>query len=557
MISVLKHIQITIALLKGYGIRKIVISGGNRNIPFSESIVHDSFFECFYHADERTAAYFALGLATKSKETVVLSCTSGTALANYVPAIAEAFYQHVPLLVISADRRPLLLNQNEDQMINQVGIFSNFIKKTVDLPEVHGPHTRWGCRRLVCEAINEVKHHIPGPVHINYRVGDESFKFEEGTLVEPDLGIRLIDGSNDIEIDNLVLELKKYKKIAILCGQSSKLSDSECDSIDLFCERFNAVAIVDGLSNANKLKYKVNIVNFNRAKPRWTENIDIFPDLVIQINGRTTFGVNGRFRANASRFDFWLVNNDGSISDLFRKINKVIECNYQVLFNKLSRHISNERKILTYYETFSREISSIDDFPEMDFSNFYVTKRMVEVIPEGSLLHLGILDSLTQSLLFINKDIECYSNRATWGIDGSLASFLGQAFLHKGLSFIIIGDLSFFYGMNALWTRHVKNNVRVLVNNNNGTSTIEDNAKRFKLDLKVWGNFQGTDHNATVKGWVESLGYKYISASNLESFNTNLPVFMSDSDKPIVFEVFTKNSVNNRVKAITRGYADK
>ena len=335
MRSSIKHIQIIVSLLKGYGIKKIVLSGGTRNIPFSESVIHDPFFECFYHFDERTAAYFALGLAVKSKEIVVLSCTSGTALANYVPAIAEAYYQHVPLLVLSADRRPLLLNQNEDQMINQPGIFDNFIKMSIDLPEAIGPHTRWGCRRLICEGINELTHHNLGPVHINYRIGDEGFKFEEG-IIDPDIGIKLIQELNEENVTTLKNELSKYSRIAILCGQSSVLTQKQCDSINNFCDKYNAIAIVDALSNAYQLKCKVNLVNFNRANPRWIENEELLPDLVIQINGRTTFGVNGKLRAKISKFDFWLINNSGFISDLFKKLDKVIECKFEDFFNKVS-----------------------------------------------------------------------------------------------------------------------------------------------------------------------------------------------------------------------------
>ena len=183
---------------------------------------------CFRNSDD---CFYSLGTSDKSKEIVVLSCTSGTALANYVPAIAEAYYQHVPLLVLSADRRPLLLNQNEDQMINQPGIFDNFIKMSIDLPEAIGPHTRWGCRRLICEGINELTHHNLGPVHINYRIGDEGFKFEEG-IIDPDIGIKLIQELNEENVTTLKNELSKYSRIAILCGQSSVLTQKQCDSIN-------------------------------------------------------------------------------------------------------------------------------------------------------------------------------------------------------------------------------------------------------------------------------------------------------------------------------------
>lgn len=561
MISSVKSIQIIVGLLKGYNIKKIVFSGGTRNIPLMESIIHDEFFECFYHADERTASYIGLGLAVKSNEIVALSCTSGTALANYCSAIAEAYYQHVPLLVLSADRRPYLLNQNEDQMINQPNIFANFIKKSVDLPEAAGPLTSWTCRRLVCEAINELRHGVDGPVQINYRIGDENFKFDSALTVMPDYGIKLYQDLSKSTVLNLYNELQKYKRIVVLCGQSTVHTKEFREQLDLFCSKFNAVAIYDALSNiGDKLNYGLNIAAFNRAKPSWKNDEDLFPDLVIHIDGRTTFGVNGSFKSKKNSFAYWYVNKSGEVSDFFRNLSKVIQGDATVFFKSINDIASNytERYSNSYLNKFKVAVSSLPPFPEMPLCGLRVCKDLMEAIPNNSLVHLGILDSLNHGLYFLdNPSVQCYSNRATWGIDGSLASFVGQSYLHNGLSFMLMGDLSFFYGMNAIWNSHIKSSVRILVNNNNGTSTIESNARRFGLDLDAWGRFQGEQHNTSVKSWVESLGFKYLSAKNLSEFKKNLLVFTESSDRPIVFEVFTDNAVNHYIKSSTTGYFDK
>lgn len=571
MISMYAHIVQLVSQLKAYGIKKVVFSGGNRNIPLQETIISDPFFECYSHLDERTAAYFALGLAVKSNEIVAISCTSGTALANYTPAVVEAFYQKVPLLILSADRPPLLLDQNEDQMINQTDIFKNFVKKFVNLPFVHGPHTTWGCRILITEALNQLRHHGDGPVHINFPIEDSGFKFKDG-IAPVGTPIPLLSPFVKSHKEYLLNRIKNFKRIAIMCGQTNGLSKEESDLINKFCVKYNAIVIADALSNVQDLTHVINLALMNRNHPKWVEAQNLFPDLVIQIGGRTTFGVNGRFRANKNLFEYWLVSSSGNIADLFRNIKCVIESDILNFFEMFSsdeesikhksglfgKRLDSTTLLSQYYTTVRSYLDKCIGFPKIPYSNIYSTKRLMESIPAKSLVHLGILDSLNHGLLFLNKNnVECYSNRPTWGIDGTLASFLGQAYLHDNLAYLLIGDLSFFYGMNAIWSHHIKNNVRIMLNNNNGTSTIEPNAIRYKIDVNNWGKYQGTRHNATAKGWAESVGFKYLEAHNQSEFEEKLKEFHSKSDKPVLFEVFTDNKVNHSVKSSTSGYMDK
>lgn len=168
MYTELKSYQIIIALLKKWGIRHCVLSAGSRNVPFVHSIEKDDFFKCYSVVDERSAGYFALGLAQQIQEPVVISCTSSTATCNYWPPVAEAFYQGVPIIIMTSDRNPAMLGQWEDQMIDQVGMFDRHVRKSVNLPSEINNQDDWiYCQRLVNEALLELNHHGSGPIHIN------------------------------------------------------------------------------------------------------------------------------------------------------------------------------------------------------------------------------------------------------------------------------------------------------------------------------------------------------------------------------------------------------
>ena len=167
MYTELKTYQYIIALLKEYGIKHCVLSAGSRNVPFVHSIEEDPYFHCYSVVDERSAGYFALGIAQELNEPVVISCTSSTATCNYWPPVAEAFYQGVPLVVLTSDRDPEMLGQWEDQMIDQVGMYDRHVRKSVNLPIINNYDDEIYCQRLINEALLELNHHGTGPVHIN------------------------------------------------------------------------------------------------------------------------------------------------------------------------------------------------------------------------------------------------------------------------------------------------------------------------------------------------------------------------------------------------------
>ena len=184
MYTELKTYQLIIALLKKYNIKHCVLSAGSRNVPFVHSVEEDDFFKCYSVVDERSAGYFALGLAQETNEPVVISCTSSTATCNYWPAVAEAYYQGVPIIVLTSDRNPSMLGQWEDQMIDQVGMYDRHVKKSVNLPIINDVDDEYYCERLLNEALLELNHNGTGPIHINVPMKSYNNSFNIKTLPE-------------------------------------------------------------------------------------------------------------------------------------------------------------------------------------------------------------------------------------------------------------------------------------------------------------------------------------------------------------------------------------
>ena len=220
MYSDKKNIQELVALLEAHKVRKIVLCPGSRNAPIVQTIVNHSYFSCTSVTDERSAAYIALGLALNGGEPVAVCCTSGTALLNMHPAVAEAYYQQVPLVVISADRPEAWIGQMDGQTIPQPNAFGKLVKSSVNLPEVRSDEDKWYCNRLVNEALLELYHHGRGPVHINVPISEPLFDFNTTELPSARV-ITRYEGLNmyNREYDDLIEKLNGYSKRMMIAGQ--------------------------------------------------------------------------------------------------------------------------------------------------------------------------------------------------------------------------------------------------------------------------------------------------------------------------------------------------
>ena len=367
MYTELKTYQLIIALLKKYGISHCVLSAGSRNVPFVHSIEEDPYFHCYSIVDERSAGYFAMGLAQELNEPVVISCTSSTATCNYWPPVAEAFYQGVPIVVLTSDRDPAMLGQWEDQMINQVGMYDRHVRKSVNLPIINSRDDEIFCQRLVNEALLELDHRGTGPVHINVPMKSYNNSFNVKTL--PD--VTKIDclGINDDDAvwDKKIEKLKAARRILVTCGQNSYVSPKLQDGIRQFFEKYNSAVVLDYMANV-ELEEGINTTVCMDARYITDKKTkELLPDIVISFGGNIFSGIKEQFRKFAGQFEHWLVQEDGRVVDLYKSITTIFECKPECFFEYCDRHASGSMNDRKYYEEFRNYADSVI-VPEFEWS---------------------------------------------------------------------------------------------------------------------------------------------------------------------------------------------
>lgn len=563
--SDIKSVQALIVMLKEYGVRKIVLSPGMRNVPIVHSVEQDDFFQCYSMVDERSGAYFAMGLSQESGEPVAICCTSGTAAVNYGPAVHEAFFQNVPLVVITADRNPYYLYQLEDQSLPQSNLYDGVCKKAVTLPIIKDNIDYWYCTRLLNEAFLELNHKGRGPIHINVPIeaNINSFNTEELPGLTPIKRITLGKCTAD-DKEMLKNKLKSFKRILVIYGQSTPVSEEQKLLIENFVSHYSGVIAVEHISN---LKCK-GTINTYLACSVLTDDVfeKIAPDLVISMEGQYLSPLRSLLMRCKKSFEHWCVNESGAVVDHLRKLTHVVEASAEDFFGVFNDSdtfniIENE-----YLNLWNERLGKLNDAEVYDFpySNNYAVLKVMQKVPKGSLMHFGTDTIVRLSQCFkLDESITAYANRGTTGIDGSLSSFIGQAAVSDKLSFLLIGDLSFFYDMNGLWNRYVGKNIRILMCNNEGGETFYWNGAKVISTRHV---HIAAEHFSTAEGWAKSQGLRYLSARNKEEFDSHLPEFLSkESDRPILFELFTKKDQDaaimddfyERCRLILYGIEDK
>ncbi|MFI3319814.1 MAG: thiamine pyrophosphate-binding protein [Rikenellaceae bacterium] len=530
-----KGAQIIISLLKQYGVRKIVASPGTTNLVLVASMQSDPYFEMYSSVDERSAAYIACGLAAESGEPVALSCTGATASRNYMSGLTEAYYRKLPIIALTATQSVARIGQHVPQVIDRSVLANDITRYSATLPYVKDEEDIWDCEVKVNKALLECRRNGGGPVHLNLQ-----------TKYSPDYSVKELPKYR--KIDRVTLadkfpELPKGK-VAIFIGSHAKMSDEQISAIDNFCASHDAVAFCDHTSSYNG-RYAVNF-----SVVSGQVNLDVrktySPDLLIHIGEVSgdyySMGIVGQAKV-------WRVNPDGEVRDTFRKLTSVFEMPIEFFFNHYSQpNESNNSYLLLCQDAISQIRASI---PELPFSNVWIAQRIAHLIPDGSVVHLGILNSLRSWNFFdLPKSVYSMSNVGGFGIDGCTSSLIGAS-LHnrEKLYYLITGDLAFFYDMNVVGNRHVGNNIRILlVNNGKGTEfrNFGHPAARFGEDADAYMAASGHYGNKSpelVKCYAEGLGYEYLTASSKEEFDKVYSRFLTPTvtDKPMIFEIFTNN----------------
>lgn len=529
-----KNAQIIIALLKEHGINKIIASPGTTNMALVASMQNDSYFEMYSAVDERSAAYIACGLAAETGQPVVLSCTGATASRNYMPGLTEAYYRKLPILTITSTQAISKIGHHIAQIIDRTTVPNDVVKLSVTLPIVKDVDDLWDCEIKVNKAILELKRHGGGPVHINLPT-TYSKLFETKELLKHRVIERISPIGNYPELP--------YGKIGVFIGAHAVMTKVLTNTLDLFCEKNNAVVFCDHTSNY-KGKYRLL---FSLAACQKLLDYSLYrPDILIHIGE-----VSGDYYSlEIKGKQVWRVSEDGEIRDTFQKLRYVFEMPTQTFFEYYSQKSSCETN--NYFLECTNELTKLNGkIPELPFSNVWLASKMAHLIPDNSTIHFGILNSLRSWNFFeLPNSVLAASNVGGFGIDGGVSSLIGASFANRNkLYFCVIGDLAFFYDMNVLGNRHIRNNLRILlVNNGKGTefkhythagSEFGEAADRF---IAAAGHF-GNKSKTLVKHYVEDLGFEYLSATNKYEFEQVYEQFLNKeiTDRSMLFEVFTNS----------------
>lgn len=544
MYSDKKNILQLVALLQAHGITQVVLCPGSRNAPIIHTLSSHSGFTCHSITDERSAGFFALGLSLNSRNPVAVCCTSGTALLNIHPAVAEAYYQGIPLVVISADRPAAWIGQMDGQTLPQPGVFNMLVKKSVNLPEIHTDEDEWYCNRLVNEALLATEHHGRGPVHINIPLSEALFQFTVDSLPMARVISRHIGfNENDEKGKVLIKRLNSYSKRMVVVGQMNQSRIYEKQ--DISAEGNYFVRIAEHIGNQKISEDAVD--NFDAILYTTSEEThkQLAPELLITYGGHVISKRLKQFLRQHPPKEHWHVSVDGEIVDLYRSLTAVIEMEPLEFMEKIRGVLEVENQ---EYTCKWKELGKMLPEPDLSYSEMSAIGALIKVLPESCILHLANSSAVRYAQLYkVPSAIEVYCNRGTNGIEGSLSTAVGFAAASDKLNFVIIGDLSFFYDMNALWNNNYSSNLRILLLNNGGGEIFHTLPG---LDTSVKSHsFISAPHQTSAKGWALECGFIYRQVKDDEQLTEAIELLtqIKGVEQPVLVEVFTDKDIDTGV----------
>lgn len=527
-----RNVQIVIALLKAHGIRRVIASPGTTNMTFVVSVENDPWFRMWSSVDERSAAYLACGMAAETGEPVVISCTGATASRNYMPGLTEAYYRKLPVLAITSTRGNHKVGHLIDQQIDRRALPNDIAMESVTIPMVKDREDERMCEIEANKAILALKLNGGGPAHINMY-----------TKYGHDFSVKEIPHVNAIyrhtAFGEELPQMPREGRIVVRVGSHADFSERLTKAVDKFCATYDAVVLCDHTSGYRG-KYEVHC-QMVCGQRQWHSPL-AEANLCVHIGEVSGDAFNVRAK------HAWRVSPDGKLRDTFGNLRRVFMMDEATFFERYAAEGGNHTELL---DAMTEEVEMLKaKLPELPFSNIWMAQHMVDKLPKGCELHLGILHSLRSWNFFkLPAGIQAKCNVGGFGIDGGVSTMMGASFACPDKLFIgIFGDLAFFYDMNVVGNRHVGNNVRILlINNGKGNEFRNYNHPCYFLGeeadryVAAAGHYGNKSHQL-VKDYATDLGYEYLTASGKEEFNSVIDRFLTPetTGKPMLLEVFTE-----------------
>lgn len=539
-----------VLLCEKKGLRHVVISPGSRNAPIANEFIKNRSFICRSIVDERSAGFFALGMAQQLDAPVILLCTSGTAVLNYAPAIAEAFYQKIPLLVITADRPKEWIGQGESQTIDQRGIFANYIKASFDLPQnPSGENDSWYTGRMISEAINVASLPQQGPVHLNMSLDEPLYEPAESsgrTLRQIDVQHteQKISAEGQEALGNL---LKNSHKVLVLTGALK--SDKKLNALLDELAQSPAVAVLTETTGNLHSDRFFPCIDQLLATVDANEQDGFRADLLITFGDQVISKRIKSFLRKHRPMHHWHVDPSQLHFDTYQSLTKSIPVTPLTFLEQMRDHrpdTGNYRELWKKKNELA-EHRHREFLNQAPYSDLTVFEQILEQLPASSVLQMGNSSPVRYIQLFRNRpDIRYFGNRGTSGIEGCTSTAAGAALINKEITTLITGDLGFFYDTNGLWHRYLSPLLRIIVINNSGGGIF-----RFIQGPDTITDFETfieTSHNLKAELLAKLHGLNYFCAENKNTLQQQLKAFFSlENDRPSILEVNTPRLENATV----------
>lgn len=535
------------------GVRNVIISPGSRSAPLTLAFLRHPGITCRTIVDERSAAFVALGLAQQIEAPVALICTSGTAALNYAPAVAEAFYQQIPLLVLTADRPPEWIGQNDGQTIVQQQLFAPHCRAALELP-VDDSHSdaRWHSERIVSEAINRTQWPVPGPVHINVPLREPLYPAQELTYETDVKTISLVQPQAFLAVATwqaLLSEWTETRKKLIVAGLA-RPNESLNKTLATLQKGGDCVLIADVVSNCHNC-HPVQHADMILGTSAESLQCDLMPDLLVTFGGAV---VSKNLKLLLRKYKprrHWQVQLDSACVDTFQSLTHILPVTPEYFFDTLQKRVPDGRAqdheyFSRWQEMANRAQRTLDAFlGHAPHCELLTMAAVLTQLPPESCLQLGnssIVRLANLVSLAATKGLSVNSNRGTSGIDGTVSTAVGAALATDSITTLITGDLAFFYDRNALWNRYVPPNLRVVVFNNggggifrilDGSSTLPELAPHFEVE-----------HELRAKNVARDHGLQYRYCDSAEALVGALPEFFAPGNRAALLEVGFDKKVN-------------
>jgi len=535
--------QLVISACYQFNVDTVVISPGSRNAPLTIGFSNHSEIETLSVVDERCAAFFALGIAQQKQKPVAILCTSGSALLNYYPAIAEAFYSNIPLVVISADRPKHLIDIGDGQTIRQENVFQNHILFSANL--IENPKFNSRNSQLIGEALQTASAQ-KGPVHINVPFDEPLYETVDrlNTYHFPKISSSFLDNSN-IDYKYLAKIWNEAQKKMILVGVN--YPDDELHHLmDLYAEDNSVLIFTETTSNLHHKK-AINSIDQLIFSLDDDDFVDLQPDILITFGGMIISKRVKKFIRTYPPKHHWDIDERKATNTYFC-LSEFIQTNPNNFFSNFNTKISRSESDYQPKWLAKRDVRRVkhsDYLSQIIHSDFKVFEQVLESLPNNTQLQISNSAIIRYAQLFtINKTVEVYCNRGTSGIDGSTSTAIGAAFANNKQTICVTGDLSFFYDSNALWNKHIPNSFRIILINNSGGGI-------FKIipgpSTTNASEYFETPHCLTAVHLSKMYGFEYQQAFSTATVQQVLKDFYTASAQPKILEIFTPSAQNDTI----------